>query len=163
VLVEACRIARGQRVLDVAAGTGNVAIRAAMIGTINFTPEGTGGVLFRLFALYAPPPSPGALSPSMCGNEEHVRKLFGQQAESLEMSRREYVERAASPRAYLHLFKETFGPVVAIYSNLADRRERSAALSWDLLEFVRRSNRGTSEGPIQVPYEYLLVLARKRR
>jgi ubiquinone/menaquinone biosynthesis C-methylase UbiE len=32
VLVEACGIARGQRVLDVAAGTGNVAIRAALAG-----------------------------------------------------------------------------------------------------------------------------------
>ena len=43
VLVEACRISRGQRVLDVAAGTGNVAIRAAMAGAAvvacDLTPE----------------------------------------------------------------------------------------------------------------------------
>jgi SAM-dependent methyltransferase len=32
VLVAACNISRGQRVLDVAAGTGNVAIRAAEAG-----------------------------------------------------------------------------------------------------------------------------------
>src|SRR5262245_39289447 len=32
VLVEACGVARGQRLLDVAAGTGNVAIRAAAAG-----------------------------------------------------------------------------------------------------------------------------------
>ena len=43
VLVEACEIASGQRVLDVAAGTGNVAIRAAEIGASvvasDLTPE----------------------------------------------------------------------------------------------------------------------------
>jgi len=43
VLVEACRISRGQRVLDVAAGTGNTAIRAALAGAdvvaSDLTPE----------------------------------------------------------------------------------------------------------------------------
>ena len=43
VLVEACGIASGQRVLDVAAGTGNVAIRAAEAGAevvaSDLTPE----------------------------------------------------------------------------------------------------------------------------
>jgi ubiquinone/menaquinone biosynthesis C-methylase UbiE len=43
VLVEACGVTRGQRVLDVAAGTGNVAIRAAKTGALvvasDLTPE----------------------------------------------------------------------------------------------------------------------------
>jgi ubiquinone/menaquinone biosynthesis C-methylase UbiE len=43
VLVRACRIAAGQRVLDVAAGSGNVAIRAAEVGAevvaCDLTPE----------------------------------------------------------------------------------------------------------------------------
>ncbi len=43
VLVEACGISEGQRVLDVAAGTGNVAIRAAEAGATvvasDLTPE----------------------------------------------------------------------------------------------------------------------------
>jgi ubiquinone/menaquinone biosynthesis C-methylase UbiE len=239
VLVDACGIARGQRVLVVAGGTGNVAIRAAMtgaavvasdltpenfdagrraaraagvevewiegdaealpfeheefdvvtscfgamfapdqqkvanellrvcraggtIGMINFTPEGRGGDFFGLLAPYAPPPPPGALPPLMWGNEEHVRRLFGQRLESLEMTRREYVERAASPRAYLDLFKQTFGPMVAIYGSLADQPERAAALDRDFLEFVGRSNRGAPKGPVQIPYDYLLVVARKR-
>jgi ubiquinone/menaquinone biosynthesis C-methylase UbiE len=240
VLVDTCRISRGQRVLDVAAGTGNVAIRAALtgaavvasdltpenfeagrgaaraagvevewiegdaealpfeqdefdvvtscfgamfapdqqkvanellrvcraggtIGMINFTPEGRGGDFFRLLAPYAPPPPPGALPPVLWGNEEHVRKLFGQQVESLEITRREYIESAASPRAYLDLFKRTFGPMVAIYASLTDQPERAAALDRDFLEFIERSNRGTPGGPVQIPYEYLLVVARKRR
>jgi ubiquinone/menaquinone biosynthesis C-methylase UbiE len=202
VLVDACQISRGQRVLDVAAGTGNVAIRAALtgaavvasdlapenfdegrraardagvavewiegdaealpfeegefdvvtscfgamfapdqqnvanellrvcrtggtIGMINFTPEGRGGEFFRLLAPYVPPPPPGAASPVLWGYEEHVRKLFGQRVESLEMTRREYVESAASPRSYLDLFKQTFGPMVAIYTSLANEPERA--------------------------------------
>ena len=240
VLVDACRISRGQRVLDVAAGTGNVAIRAASagasvvasdltpenfdagrraahaagleiewiegdaealpfedgafdtvtscfgamfapdqqqvanellrvcrpggtIGMINFSPKGRGGEFFRLLAPYAPPPPPGALPPLMWGTEEHVRKLLGDGAESLEMTRREYSERAASPRAYLDLFKQTFGPMVAISTSLADHPERAAALEHDFLDFVTRSNRGTPEGPVEIPYEYLLVVARKRQ
>lgn len=238
VLVDACQIARGQRVLDVGAGTGNVAIRAGMtgaavvasdltpenfdagrraaraagvevewmegdaealpfddqefdvvtsclgamfapnqqqvadelvrvcraggtIGMINFTPEGRGGDFFRLLAPYAPPPPPGALPPLMWGDEDHVRTLFGQRVESLEMARREYFERAASPRAYLDLFKKTFGPMVAIHRSLADQPERAAALDRDFLEFVVRSNRGKPDGPLEIPYEYVLVVARK--
>jgi ubiquinone/menaquinone biosynthesis C-methylase UbiE len=240
MLVEACGISRGHRVLDVAAGTGNVAIRAALtgaavvasdltpenfdagraaagaagvdldwiegdaealpfqtnefdvvtscfgaifapdqqkvanellrvcrtkgtIGMINFTPEGRGGDFFRLVGRYAPPPPAGILPPVLWGNEDHVRKLFGQGVDSLEMTRGEYVESAGSAQAYLDLFKQTFGPMVAMYASLADQPERAAALDRDFLDFVRRSNRGTPAGPIEIPYEYLLVVARKRR
>ena len=38
VLVDACRISAGHRVLDVAAGTGNVAIRAALKGVSSSRP-----------------------------------------------------------------------------------------------------------------------------
>jgi ubiquinone/menaquinone biosynthesis C-methylase UbiE len=239
VLVEACGISAGQRVLDVAAGSGNVAIRAAeagaqvvasdltpenfeagrreadkrgvelewveadaealpfgdgefdvvtsslgaifapdhravadellrvcrpggTIGMINFTPEGLAGDFFRLFAEYAPAPPPGALPPVTWGSEEHVRELFGDRVTSLEMTRRQYVERAASPRAYCELFNQTFGPAVAIRASLADQPERAEAFDRDFLGFATRSNRAASGGPAEYPYEYLLVIARKR-
>ena len=239
VLVEACGISSGQRVLDVAAGSGNVAIRAAeagaqvvasdltaenfepgrreaekqgvelewveadaealpfedgefdvvtsslgaifapdhqavadellrvcrpggTVGMINFTPEGLAGDFFRLFGEYAPPPPPGALAPVMWGSEEHVRELFGDRVTSLEMTRREYVERAASPRDYCELFNQTFGPAVGVRASLADQPERAAAFERDFLGFATRSNRGASGGPAEYPYEYLLVVAHKR-
>ena len=239
VLVKACGISAGHRVLDVAAGTGNTAIRAAKtgaqvvasdltpenfeagrrearaqgvelewmeadaealpfgdeefdvvtsslgamfapnhqavadqllrvcrpggtIGMINFTPEGLGADFFGLFAPYAPPPPPGALPPVMWGSEGHVRQLFGDRVESLEMTRSEYVERAGSPSDYLELFKETFGPAVAIYASLAHQPDRVAALDQDFRQFVTRSNRGVRGGPALYTYEYLLVVARKR-
>ena len=238
VLVEACGIAPGQRVLDVAAGTGNTAIRAAeagaqvvasdltpenfeagrrearargvdlewveadaealpfgddefdavtssfgaifapdhqavadelvrvcrpggTIGMLNFTPEGLIRDFFGVLAPYGPPPPPGA-PPPLWGSEDHVRELFGDRVEWLELSRREYVERAASPREYRELFKEAFGPVVGIYASLADKPDRLAALDRDFLEFATRSNRGAPGGPAEYEYEYLLVVARKR-
>jgi ubiquinone/menaquinone biosynthesis C-methylase UbiE len=239
VLVDACGIAAGQRLLDVAAGTGNVAIRAAkagadvvasdltpenfeagrraaraegielewveadaealpfddgefdvvtscfgaifapnhqavadellrvcrpggVIGMINFTAEGAGGDFFGTLAPYAPPPPPGAESPLLWGGEEHVRALFGNRVASLEMTRDEYAERAESLRHYYELFKETFGPMVAIRASLAAQPERAAALERDFLDFAGRWNRGTPEGRIDIPYEYLLIVARTR-
>jgi ubiquinone/menaquinone biosynthesis C-methylase UbiE len=239
VLVAACGVSRGQRVLDVAAGTGNVAIRAAesgahvvasdltpenfeagrrearsrgvelewveadaealpftdgefdvvtssfgaifapdhravadellrvcrpggTIGMLNFTSEGLAGDFFGIFGRYAPAPPPGAMLPILWGSEEHVRMLFGDRVESLDMTRDEYVERAASPRDYGELFTQTFGPLIALRAFLSGTPERAAALDRDFLDFVTSANRGAPAGPAEYPYEYLLVVARKR-
>jgi ubiquinone/menaquinone biosynthesis C-methylase UbiE len=239
VLARACGISAGQRVLDVAAGTGSTAIRAAeagaavvacdltpenfeagsreaaargvtlewrqadaqalpfpddtfdvvtssfgaifaadhqaaademlrvcrpgaTIGMLNFTPEGLITDFFNTLEPYAPPPAPGTLGPALWGSEQHVRELFGDGLQSLVMTRGHYVERAASPHAYRELFKQTFGPVVALYQSLAGEPERVAALDQDFLEFATRMNSGPAGGPAEYRYEYLLVLARKR-
>lgn len=239
VLVDACGISAGQRVLDVATGTGNVAIRAAKagasvvasdltpenfqagrraaeaegveiewveadaealpfedaefdvvtsclgaifapyhgavadellrvcrpggtIGMINFTPDGAGGEFFRMLSKYLPPPPAGVLPPVLWGNEEHVRSLFGNRVGPLEMTRREYVETAENPRDYYALFQRTFGPMVAIRESMAGDPDRMAALDREFLEFIGRSNRGQPAGPVHIPYDYLLVVARRR-
>jgi SAM-dependent methyltransferase len=237
-LVEACGVSAGQRVLDVAAGTGNVAIRAAeagaqavasdltpenfeagrreaaargvelewveadaealpfadgefdvvtssfgaifapdhhrvademlrvcrpggVIGMINFAPRSTAAELFDLVGSYAPPPPPGAQPPLLWGDEEHVRDLFGERVDSLDMTRGTYVERAGSPTAYRELFTQTFGPLIAIESSLADDPKRAAALDRDLQAFAERANQGPPDGPAEYPYEYLIVVARR--
>lgn len=239
VLVEACGISAGQRVLDVATGTGNVAIRAAeagarvvasdltpenfeagrgeaasrgvqldwieadaealpfedgefdavtssfgamfapnhqavadellrvcrpggTVGMVNFTPEGLGGEFFEVVGRYMPPPPPGSLSPVLWGSEAHVRELFGDRPASLELTRMEYVEKAASPGDYCEFFKRTFGPVIAVSAGLAQQPDGAAAFDRDFLEFATRSNTGRPEGPAEYRYEYLLVIARKR-
>jgi ubiquinone/menaquinone biosynthesis C-methylase UbiE len=237
VLVDACDIARGDRVLDVAAGTGNVAIRAAemgaeviasdltpenfdagrreaeasgvelewvvgdaealpfadgqfdvvtsslgamfapnhqavadelvrvcrtggTIGMINFTADGLAADFFGTLAPYMPAPPPGALSPLLWGSEDHVRKVFSGRVESLDLTPGSYVERTAGEDAYVELFNETFGPVVAIRAGLADQPERLAAFDRDLRDFAARSNGGTPGGPAEYRYDYLLVVAR---
>lgn len=238
VLVEACGVGTGQRMLDVGAGTGNVAIRAAeaggavvasdltptnfdagrraaadagvqlewreadaealpfadgefdvvsscfgamfapnhsavarellrvcrpggTIGMINFTPDGNAGEFFEIVGRYAPPLPPGALPPVLWGHEEHVRQLFGGRVVTLDMRRQQYVETASSVRAYCELFRETFGPMVAVRASLADQPERLAALDRDFLEFVTRANRHTVGDAVEIPYDYLLVVARR--
>jgi len=236
--VAAAGVSPGQRVLDVAAGTGNVAIRAAEAGAevvasdltpehfeagrrrargrgvevawveadaealpfgdgefdvvtsafgaifapdhqrvadelvrvcrpggtiamANFTPDGLGGAFFALFGRYLPPPPPGAQPPVAWGREDHVCALFGDRVSSLDLTRREYVEEAASPADYVAFFEETFGPAVAIRRGLADQPARAAAFERDFLAYATTSNRGAPGGPARYPYQYLLVVARR--
>jgi hypothetical protein len=63
--------------------------------------------------------------------------------------------------SYCRLFTEAFGPLVAIRRNLEDAPQRRADLDRALLEAVIRWNHGRSTGPIEIPYEYLLVTARR--
>jgi ubiquinone/menaquinone biosynthesis C-methylase UbiE len=239
-LVAACGIRPGQRVLDVAAGTGNVALRAAeagadvvasdltpeqleagrreaaarglalgwveadaealpfddgafdvvtslfgamfapdhqavadelvrvcrpggTIGIMSFTPDGVAGEFFGLFARHAPPPPPGALPPTLWGTEEHVRRLFGDRVDALELSRGTYVERSpGDAAAYLAFFKATFGPLVALYDAVAEEPDRLAALDRDARAFAERADSGPPGGPAEYVYAYLLVLARRR-
>ena len=235
LLVDACSIRSGHRVLDVAAGTGNVAIRAALkgasvvacdltpehfaqgrrgaaaagvnldwiegdaealpfddnafdvvtscfgamfapdhravadelvrvcrpggtIGLISFTPEGTGGEFFALLAPYAPPAPAGSNPPVLWGSEEHVRMLFGNRVSSFTLSRQTYIERAPSPEDYCRLFMEAFGPLVAIRASLDRNPERRAELDRRFLDAVIRWNGGRSTGPVEIAYEYLLVI-----
>ena len=239
VLVEACGIRPGQRVLDVAAGTGNVAIRAAeagasvvasdltpehfeagraearrrgveldwveadaealpfgdgefdvvtssfgamfapdhravadelvrvcrpggTIGLASFTPDGLAAEFFGLFVPYMPAPPPGAQPPVLWGSEDHLRELFGDRVDWRTLAREHYVERAASPEAYCAFFKETFGPVVAVYAGLADEPDRAAELDRAFLDFATRANEGPPEGPAAYRYEYLLAVAQTR-
>lgn len=237
ILVSACEVRPGHRVLDVAAGTGNVAIRAAqagadvvatdltpehfdagrraardagveldwreadaaslpfadagfdvvtscfgamfapdhhavarellrvcrpggVIGMMNFTPAGAAGDFFRLVAAYAPPPPPDGLPPLLWGAEDHLRSLFAGGVQSLSMTGQEYVEEASSAREYFELFKSSFGPMVAIYAALDPSRH--AELDDAFLQYIRRWNRATTENGVRIPYEYLLVVARKK-
>jgi len=236
VLIEAAGVRPGQRLLDVAAGTGNKAIQAAQAGAevvasdltpenfeagrrsarrhgveldwvegdaeglpfedgefdvvtsslgamfaprhqrvadellrvcrpggtiamANFTPEGLAADFFGVFLPYMPAPREGDLPPLLWGSEDHVRKLFGGNVSSLEMTRKTYVERAASPRAYCTLFKETFGPVAAIYAELTDSPEKAAALDEAFLRFAETASRNGPGEPAEIEYEYLLVVA----
>jgi 2-polyprenyl-6-hydroxyphenyl methylase/3-demethylubiquinone-9 3-methyltransferase len=237
VLVNACGISAGHRVLDVAAGTGNIAIRAAqagatvvasdvtpenfeagrraareadvdlewveadaqalpfandefdvvtscfgamfaadhravagellrvcrpggVIGMMNFTPDGAGGDFFRLLAAYAPG-APDGPSPLLWGTDEHVRTLVEGRVDSLTLRRGVYAETASSLREYFNLFRNTFGPMVAIYASFGSHAARAAELDAAFLQFIARWNHGHGDGDVQIPYEYLLVTARK--
>jgi hypothetical protein len=132
------------------------------IGFITFTPEGRGGDFFRTLGAFAPAPPAGSASPLEWGSESHVRDLLGASVDVQTADRREYVETASSPTAYRDLFTTLFGPMIAIHAGLADQPERAAALDRAFLDFVERSHRGPRGGAVQIPYEYLLIVARTK-
>jgi 2-polyprenyl-6-hydroxyphenyl methylase/3-demethylubiquinone-9 3-methyltransferase len=239
-LVNACGISSGQRVLDVAAGTGNAGIRAAeagaqvvasditpenfaagrrealargvalewveadaealpfadgdfdvvtssvgaifaphhqvvadellrvcrpggTIGMINLVPAGLVRHLLEIIERYSPPPPPGALSPLLWGREEHVRELFGDRVESLDMTRKKLVlDRFANPVDLFHYMKANHPLLVGLYDDLADRPARVATLDRGLVEAANSWNRGGPRGTAIYELEYLLVVAQKR-
>jgi hypothetical protein len=128
----------------------------------NFTPDGLAAEFFGLLGPYLPPPPPDAPSPILWGDEAHVARLFGTRVSSLDARPRSLVETVPGPPAdYRDFYRQTFGPVIAAYASVADDPKRTAALDRDFLELVTRANLGPSDGPTELRYEYLLVLARK--
>ena len=239
-LVAACGISAGQRVLDVAAGTGNVAIRAAETGAqvvaSDLTPEnfeagrrearargvelewveadaealpfrdgefdvvtsavgaifapnhqtvadellrvcrpgGTIGMiaiipvgitvhLFKIIERYSRSAVVLPASALRWGREEHVRELFGDRLESLELRRERFVlGRFTDPAGFRDFLKANHPVVVALYRDLADERARVVALDRELLEAATLVRHGSVEGPHSYDTEILVIVARKR-
>ena len=81
---------------------------------------------------------------------------------SLEASGRELVETLpGTPADFCDFYKQTFGPVIAAFASVENDPQRSAALVREFLDFVERANTGPPDGPTELRFEYLLVLARK--
>ena len=131
------------------------------IGMINWTPEGFIGNLFATMKPYAPPPPPGASPPPLWGNEDHVRKLFGDSVTDLNMRRKTVrMDHCATPIAFREYYKRNYGPTIAAYRFNADRPDRVEALDRDFLSFLTEWNRGSSDNALY-DAEYLLVTATK--
>jgi hypothetical protein len=129
----------------------------------NFVPDGVAGECFEIFGRHAPPPPAGALPPVLWGDEAHVRDLFGDRVDSLELARTSYVERSPGDASdYVAFFAETFGPLVALRALLASEPGRLAALDRDFRDFAERANSAADGDPAEYEYEYLLVVARTR-
>ena len=239
VLVRACGVSGGDRVLDIAAGSGNVAIPAARtgatvvasdltpelfdagraraaaegvelawreadaealpfadgefdvvlsaigvmfaphhqaaadelvrvcrpggrIGILSWTPEGFIGQLFATMKPYAPTPPPGVSPPPKWGSEDHVRALLGDRVTDVTTERRMLrVDRFDRPEELRDYFKSRYGPTIAVFRSLAEDPDRAAALDADLVELVRRNDRGS--GSTVLDWEYLLLTATRKR
>ena len=133
------------------------------IAMINFAADGLISGFLDVFAPYAPPPPPGASSPTLWGSRDHVRELFADRVASLDMTSGSYVERVAGgPRGYCEYYKETFGPVVSLYAALADRPDQLAALDEEFLAFATRANQGIPGGAAELEFTFLRLVARIR-
>ncbi|PVZ13111.1 methyltransferase family protein [Actinomycetospora cinnamomea] len=129
------------------------------IGLISWTPTGFIGDLFRTMKPYMPPPPPGAQPPPLWGDEEHVRTLLGDRVTDVETRTRTVTVTAfESPETFRAYWRETYGPTIVAYRNVADDPKRTAALDRDIAAVAARHDRGT--GTTVMDWEYLLLTAR---
>jgi ubiquinone/menaquinone biosynthesis C-methylase UbiE len=129
------------------------------IGLVSWTAEGFVGQMLATLRPYVPPPPPGAQSPSLWGDAEHVKRLLGDRVMDVRAARQTVrVDRFAHPEAFRDYFKARYGPTVAAYRGIADDPDRVGALDRDLADLARRSNRG--DASLCMDWEYLLLTAR---
>lgn len=126
------------------------------IGLLAWTPEGFIGQLFATMKPYAPPPPPGAQPPPLWGRADHVRELLGDAVSDVVAHQQVlHVDRFASGVAFRDFFKQNYGPVIAVFTSLADDPERVGRLDAELAALGDRfaDADGTTE------WEYRLVTA----
>jgi ubiquinone/menaquinone biosynthesis C-methylase UbiE len=128
------------------------------IGLANWTPEGFIGQMFRALGKHVPP-APGAKSPALWGNAEHIAELFGTAAASLRIESRHFAFRYRSPEHFVDLFRTFYGPVLKAFGALDASGQ--AALRHDLLALIARMNRA-EDGTMVVPSEYLEIVITRR-
>ena len=120
------------------------------IGLASWTPEGFIGQMFRVVAKRVPPPA-GVKSPLLWGTRDHLQQLFAGAA-SIAHTVQNFNFRYESAEHFVDIFRTFYGPVHKAFAGLD--REGQAGLEADLLELLRRSDRGGAAGLV-VPAEYL--------
>lgn len=126
------------------------------IGLANWTPASLVGQMFAALGRHLPPP-PGLEPPSMWGVESHLTELFGDRAETISVTPREFCFRYRSAEHFVDVFRTWYGPVHKAFGALgAVGPEATAALEGDLVELLDGLN--VAEGSLVVPSEYLEVV-----
>ena len=128
------------------------------IGMVNWTPEGFLGDFFRAMGQHVPPPA-GVRSPMLWGSEPYLRQLFGENVSELAMTRRMFVFRSQSARAWIDYFRTWYGPTLKAFDTLdAAGQERLTAD----LETLIASHNVADDGTMVVPAKYLEVVVVRR-
>ena len=128
------------------------------IGMANWTPNGFIGRLFKVIGKYIPP-APGLQSPALWGTDEHVARLFGEQAERIQVVRRNFNFRYRSPAHWVHIFREFYGPTHKAFAALDAQGQ--LALERDILVLLAEHNVGGPKSLV-VPSEYAEIVITKR-
>ncbi|MFL6663226.1 MAG: SAM-dependent methyltransferase, partial [Rhizobacter sp.] len=122
-----------------------------------WTPESLVGRLFQVLGRHLPPAA-GAKPPTAWGVESNLRAFFGDQAASIEVTRRIFNFRYRSAQHFIDIFRAWYGPVHKAFGALGDK---APALEHDLLELLNGMNRAGAASLV-VPGEYLEVVVTRR-
>jgi SAM-dependent methyltransferase len=127
------------------------------IALCNWTAEGSVGEFFRIVAGYAPPPE--VPSPLLWGDEETVRRRFGDAVSDLRLTRRTLTfDYEMPPGPLTDHYLEHFGPTKVAADSLD--AEGRAALRRDIQALWERHNTAT-DGGTEAEGEVLEVVAVK--
>jgi ubiquinone/menaquinone biosynthesis C-methylase UbiE len=132
--------------------------RGGRIGLANWTPDGFIGQLFKIVGKYQPPPI-GVGSPAVWGTRSWLSSAFEREASAIAVETRQFSFCHRSPRHFLGLFREYYGPVLKAFEALDGAGRR--ALAEDIIELIGRFNRSGDETMV-VPGEYLEVVVTRR-
>jgi SAM-dependent methyltransferase len=128
------------------------------IGLANWTPESFIGRLFKTIGKHLPPPA-GLKSPALWGTRDRLNELFDTDSNTIEITAETYVWRYKSPRHWLELWREVYGPLQKAFGALEEAAQEQ--LTIDLLALIDRCN-VAHDGTMVVPAEYVEVVVTKR-
>jgi ubiquinone/menaquinone biosynthesis C-methylase UbiE len=128
------------------------------IGLANWTPESFIGQLFKTLGKHLPAPA-GLKSPSLWGTRDRLHELFEGDSNTIEITRETYVWRYKSPRHWLELWREVYGPLQKAFGALDAAAQKE--LATDLLALIDRNNLA-DDGTMVVPAEYVEVVVTRR-
>ena len=99
------------------------------IGLANWTPDSFIGQLFRTIGRYVPP-APGVKSPALWGTKARLDELFGEAAQEIRATTREFAFRYRSPAHWIEVFRTYYGPMNKTFGALD--AEKQSAFTRDL-------------------------------
>jgi SAM-dependent methyltransferase len=127
------------------------------IALATWAPHGFIGDLFRTTANHVPPP-PGVESPMLWGTEPHLRELFGDEIQSLDITEQTFTWRFEKPEDFVTFFRLWYGPTLKAFAALDDTKRD--ALEIDLTELAKSHDRLGTDA-IAIPATYIEAIAVK--
>ncbi len=128
------------------------------IGLANWTPDSFIGQLFRTIGRYVPP-APGVKSPALWGTKARLDELFGEAAQEIRATTREFAFRYRSPAHWIEVFRTYYGPMNKTFGALD--AEKQAAFTQDLQALMESRNR-SGDRTLVLPSQYLEVVIERK-
>jgi ubiquinone/menaquinone biosynthesis C-methylase UbiE len=128
------------------------------IGLANWTPESFIGQVFKTIGKYIPP-APGVKSPALWGTKARLEELFGNTAQAIRTTSREFVFRYRSPAHWIEVFRTYYGPMNKTFGALD--ADKQAAFTQDVLALMDSGNR-SGDRTLVLPSEYLEVVIERK-
>lgn len=129
------------------------------IGMANWTPDGFIGRLFKTIGRHAPPPA-GVRPAVEWGTRARIEALFGEAADAIAVTERDFVFRYRSARHWVDLWRAVYGPMQKAFET-AGQNGGADALEADLVALAEAESRGGATAMI-VPGAYLEIAIRRR-